>query len=227
MLETLRTYALGRLDDSGTGEDARRRHAAYLADLAQAAWLGMRGPDQASWFARLDREQDNIRGALDWAIRHDASVAQRIAGYVGWFWWLRNDWSEGERWLHGALDAPGIPSPDLTSRTQAMLALLLQDEARFDRADETARRALAEAQAAGGEPLCLARLALAAVAGRGGDLDQAFILLDRVEVDGDPWMGATSNMIRAQLFSPTDRKSMRAAASRAISGFTAIGDRWG
>jgi len=227
MLETLRTYALERLDSSGTSADARLRHAAYVAGLAEAAWVGVRGPQQANWFARLDREHDNIRAALDWAAQHDASVAQRIAGYLGWFWWVRNDWSDGERWLRRALDAPGMSSPPLTVRTRAMLALLLHDQSRFDSAEQAAREALAEAQEAGGEPLWLARLVLAVVVGRRGDLDQAVDLLDRAEADGDAWGGAACDLVRAQLLADTDRIAMRVAADRAVDRFTALGDRWG
>jgi predicted ATPase len=227
MLETLRQYAQGRLDDSGTTEDARIHHATFVADLAESAWLGMRGPDQESWFGRLDREHDNIRGALDWAVRHDASIAQRIAGNLGWFWWLRSDWVEGERWLHGALGAPGSSSPALTARTRAMHALLLQDKGQIASATEAARQALADALEAGGEPLWLARLILAAVVGRAGDLHQAFDLLQAAEAGGDRWVNAVSDLIRAQLLSTTDREAMRAAANRAISAFTSLGDRWG
>jgi predicted ATPase len=227
MLETLRTYALGRLDSSGTSADARLRHAAYVAGLAESAWVGVRGPEQGNWFPRLDREHDNIQAALDWAAQHDASIAQRITGYVGWFWWLRNNWFDGERWLRRALEAPGVSSPPLTVRTRAMLALLLQDESRFGEAEQAADQALADAQEAGGEPLWLARLVLAAVVGRRGDLDRAIDLLDRAEADGDAWAGAACDLVRAQLLSVTDREAMRAAAARAIARFTAVGDRWG
>jgi predicted ATPase len=227
MLETLRTYALEQLDTSGTGEDARRRHAAYVANVAESAWTGVRGPDQANWFARLDREHDNIRAALGWAVQHDTSIAQRIAGYIGWFWWLRSDWSDGERWLRRALEAPGVSSGPLTARGRAMLALLLQDGGRFDDADAAARQAVADAREAGGEVLWLAQLILAGIAGRRGDLDEALDLLDQAEAAGDPWVLAACDMVRAQLYSVTDQAAMRAAAHRALSGFTALGDRWG
>jgi predicted ATPase len=227
MLETLRSYAVERLDASGDAEDARRRHAAYVAGLAESSWHGVRGPDQASWLAGLDREHDNIRGALGWAVRNDASIAQRIAGYAGWFWSLRSDWSEGDGWLCRALEAPGAASPALTARVQAMLALLLQDEGRFDDADAAARQALAEAQGAGGEVLWLAQLILAGIAGRSGDVEEALGLLDRVAAAGDPWASAAADMARAQLYSITDRAALRSAAHRALAGFAAVGDRWG
>ena len=75
LLETLRAYALDRLGHGEEWEDAHRRHAEYLADLAEAAWIGLRGPDQSEWFARLDREHDNMRAALGWAVGRDATLA--------------------------------------------------------------------------------------------------------------------------------------------------------
>ena len=125
------------------------------------------------------------------------------------------------------LGRAGVSSPPFTARTRTMLALLLQDEARFGSAEEAAHEALADAHAAGGEPLWLARLIAAGIAGRRGDLEPAFDLLASAEADGDAWAGAATDMIRAQLYSVTDRLAMRAAADRAVTRFAALGDRWG
>lgn len=47
MLETLRRYALERLDEAGQQEDTHRRHAEHVAAPVEAGWTGMRGPARA------------------------------------------------------------------------------------------------------------------------------------------------------------------------------------
>jgi DNA-binding CsgD family transcriptional regulator len=87
MLETIREYALARLEASGEAQALRRRHAAYFLALAEEAAPELQGPRQVAWFDRLAREHDNVRAALQWlterAERGDAEAAQqglRLAG---------------------------------------------------------------------------------------------------------------------------------------------------
>jgi predicted ATPase len=227
LLETLRAYAVDRLRDGEEWEDAHRRHAEYIADLAEAAWIGLRGPDQSEWFARLDLEHDNVRAALGWAVGRDATLAHRVAAHLGWFWWLRGHAEEGENWLRAALDTPGHPPPPLAARARAMLALLLGERGQPAAAEKTAREALSDAQNADGEPLTLARLILALTLGRRGEFDEASELLDLAEAHDDMWGQAASDVVRAALLAALDRSALRPVASRAVDRFAAIGDRWG
>ena len=71
LLETLRQYALERLDDVGRTEEHRRRHAEHYATFAEAAGPGLEGPDEAAWFPRFDAELDNLRAAVAWALDAD------------------------------------------------------------------------------------------------------------------------------------------------------------
>jgi predicted ATPase len=228
LLETLRAYALERLRDHGEEwEDAHRRHAEYMADVAEAAWIMLRGPEQSDWFARLDREHDNVRAALGWAVTRDGALAQRIAAYMGWFWWLRGHAEEGENWLRAALDTRGYPPPPLAARTRAMLALLLGERGHAADAEKTAREALSDAQTDDGEPLTLARVVLALTLARRGKFDDAVELLDLAEADGDPWSRAASDVVRAALLAAHDRTALRPVALRAVERFSSLGDRWG
>jgi non-specific serine/threonine protein kinase len=107
MLETIREYGLEQLDRGHGGEAARRRHAAYLLGLAEAADAKLRGPEQGGWLSRLECESDDFRAAMRWAIDHDeATTALRLTGALHWFWFLHGHCSEGRRWLEEALRLP-------------------------------------------------------------------------------------------------------------------------
>ena len=82
LLETLRQYALERLEDTGQTEEHRRRHAEHYAGFAEAAGPGLEGPDEAAWFLRFDADLDDLRAAVAWALdaptRADAELGLRI-----------------------------------------------------------------------------------------------------------------------------------------------------
>ena len=68
MLETIREYALERLEESGEAEAMRERHAGYFLALAEAAEPELLGSRQSEWLNRLDVEHDNLRTALAWSL---------------------------------------------------------------------------------------------------------------------------------------------------------------
>ncbi len=104
MLGTIREFGWEQLAHTAESQAARRAHAAYYLALAEDAEQKLTGADQKNWFQRLDREQDNLRAALQWAIeQHESELAQRLAGALQPFWFRRGYWSEGRRWLEEAL----------------------------------------------------------------------------------------------------------------------------
>jgi predicted ATPase/transcriptional regulator with XRE-family HTH domain len=104
MLETLREFALARLVEEGEAEAAQRAHAEYFLDLAERAEPELTGPAQAAWLARLDAEQDNLRGALTWTLRErNERASLRLAGALWWNWEIRGQYAEGQSWLERAL----------------------------------------------------------------------------------------------------------------------------
>jgi predicted ATPase len=110
MLETLRDYARERLAASGEADTLARRHLAHYTALAEAAAPELEGPAQRAWLARLEREHDNCRAALRWALDHPtpATVEHglRLADGLGWFWVLRGHVREAGAWLDRLLAAP-------------------------------------------------------------------------------------------------------------------------
>ena len=69
MLETVRSYALERLQQASEESGARARHVAHYLALAEAARLQLVGPGQAEWLGHLDRERENLLYVHDWCGR--------------------------------------------------------------------------------------------------------------------------------------------------------------
>ncbi|MEP7358117.1 MAG: AAA family ATPase, partial [Anaerolineales bacterium] len=107
MLETIRDYMQEKLAQAGELEAVQNRHLAYYVTMAEAAELGLRRPRQVHWLNRLDRERDNVRAALTWAVKsNEADLAIRLAGALTYYWRIREYRLEGYRWLKAALELP-------------------------------------------------------------------------------------------------------------------------
>jgi len=148
MLETIRHYALELLQRTGDCADARRRHASYYADFAEAAGGQLRGPRHVAALSRLSAEHDNLRAALAWALdtRQDGPAADpaadadrtatgvRLANALGQFWYQHGHAGEGRRWLERAVamtpDQAGAPLARLAHK----LALLLRQQGELEAA---------------------------------------------------------------------------------------------
>jgi non-specific serine/threonine protein kinase len=111
LLETIRQYAHEKLVEAGEVERLRGRHLVYFLALAEEAEPAMRGPEAPDFMDRLEREHDNLRAALEWALSDPTSdAALRLSGALAWFWWARSHHTEGRRWLTRALSARPDPS---------------------------------------------------------------------------------------------------------------------
>ena len=90
MLETIRRYALEHLAASEAAESSARGHFDYYLALAEQIEPELRGAAQIAWLRRLEREHDNLRTALQWAIDSaQAELGLRLAGALWRFWWAR------------------------------------------------------------------------------------------------------------------------------------------
>jgi predicted ATPase/class 3 adenylate cyclase len=107
MLETIREYALERLEASGEAEQLRERHADAFTELAEEARGELGGPQRADWEARLETELPNIRAALAWASEHRPELLHRLARSLRVFWNTHGYLREGRSWLERAL-ATGV-----------------------------------------------------------------------------------------------------------------------
>lgn len=106
LLETIREYAQERLEERGELDGLRERHAGWYLAFAEEAARELRGAGQATWLARLDRERDNLRAALQWAQqRGKEDLGLRLAIALSRFWKIRGHLTEGQHWLTELLAA--------------------------------------------------------------------------------------------------------------------------
>jgi predicted ATPase/class 3 adenylate cyclase len=122
MLETIREYGLERLSKSGEEPVIRRRYAEHWIEFAEKALEVLAQADQATWTQRLERDHDNFRSALSWALRSgEAELGLRLAVALTDFWRLGSQVREGRRWLDELLALPAAAGITLL-RARALTA---------------------------------------------------------------------------------------------------------
>ena len=115
MYETIREFALERLDESGEADMIRDRHAEYFLELAERAERNLideslvrLGP----WHRQMEAELDNFRAALDrFEANGEGGSACRMVGALAWFWEQRGQFGEGRRLVERALAAHDDRTP--------------------------------------------------------------------------------------------------------------------
>jgi predicted ATPase/Tfp pilus assembly protein PilF len=119
LLFVLREYALEKLNASTEQATYCQHHAQYYLTFAEEAEQGLLGSQQVDWLTRLDQDHDNLRAALDWAVRHDSELALRLGNALYRFWQIRGHISEARRWFEQILTIqPDHPTADLAQGWQ-------------------------------------------------------------------------------------------------------------
>jgi predicted ATPase len=120
MLQTIRDYANDRLTASPEADEIAQRHAGWILTLFQESAPQLYGRDQTDRLRALDREQPNLRAALDHAVRAgDRTFALRLLAACWNCWYLRGHYAEGSRDSTPRCPSPNrsTPSSDATSST--------------------------------------------------------------------------------------------------------------
>jgi predicted ATPase len=125
MLEPIREYALEQLAARGEIEAQQRAHASYYLALAEAAAAQWDTPTAEALIRQLDRENDNLRAALQWTRDGgDHTIGLRLAGALRKFWQSRGLISEGRAWLAALLARAdmNVDAAGMVARLQATQA---------------------------------------------------------------------------------------------------------
>ena len=108
MLQTIRDFAVERLEESGEARLIRDRHLAAFIALAQEAQPQLFGPKRKEWLDRLEEDHDNFRAALECAVTTgNAQQAMRLSAAFWRFWQMRGHLHEGRRQMEHVLAMPG------------------------------------------------------------------------------------------------------------------------
>ncbi len=232
LLETMREYAAERAEAAEVAGATRQRHAEHFLAFAEQADPEFRGPRNAEWIDRMEREHDNLRAALTFLIgTGQGEPALRLAAITSRLWIQRGYLSEGRDWLEAALALEG-PSP---SRARALRRLAIHscEVGAIDRAASSAGEALELDRAAGdGRGVAESAGILADVAAHRGDLETAGAMYEeavaQARAAGDERELAISlyNLANVRHLQGADTEA-EALFEEAQSGFRALGDALG
>lgn len=108
LLETIREYALERLEQSGEREVTQRRHAQFYMRFAREVERHLSGREQKLWLERLDHASANLLAALRWVVAaQEATLALQLVGSMVSFIQLRSSLNEARNWFEEALALDG------------------------------------------------------------------------------------------------------------------------
>ena len=112
MLETIREYALEKLEASGEETLTKRAHAAYCLVLAEEEATEQIGAERSEWLERFASEHDNFRAALEWLTETgDAEWGLRLGTALFRYWEIREYLAEGRDRLGRLLKLAGAATP--------------------------------------------------------------------------------------------------------------------
>jgi non-specific serine/threonine protein kinase len=125
MLESIRAYALMKLDEAGEREDMCRRHAHCMVRMVESVELKLFGPEQVEVLRAHKNNLDNIRAAFTWLMDDaDYGSALQMAGALRRFWQTRSHVGEGRMWLSHMLSHKEMAPIDMRARAVFTAAVL-------------------------------------------------------------------------------------------------------
>ena len=233
MLETVRQYGMDRLRQSGEEGSIRGEHLDWMLSLSERAESEWRGPNQATWLQRIDRDLDSIRAALDWTkgdlARTDAGL--RIATALWLFWLVRGQHAEGRMWLDALLSA-GSGASSLRGKAFNVAGLLAYTQGETSTALRLLEQSLAMGKEVGDEAgVALSLLRLGIGAYYHGDLPRAVAVLEdslsRYRAMGDPVGTHIALYELAEMLSYTgEHARSRQLHEEGLAIKRQLGDRW-
>jgi predicted ATPase len=153
MLETLKEFAVERLQESGEQSEFRNRHAEWALRLAEEAEPHLEGrAEQAIWLDMLEPERDNLRTASA-TLRElgRAGDSLRLATALWRLWHMRGPISEGKHIIAAALESSPPNASLERARGVRVLAAFHYAAGEWQEAAAYAEQALELSRLAGNE----------------------------------------------------------------------------
>jgi predicted ATPase/class 3 adenylate cyclase len=109
LLFVIREFAKERLAEDDDERSVRRRHAEFMIDVLREAEPELFGPDRPARLDELEREHDNVRSAIHWAIdAGETRIALGLASGCWRFWQMRGHLLEARERIDEVLAMPGV-----------------------------------------------------------------------------------------------------------------------
>ena len=177
MLETVRAFAMERLEAEGELVTARNLHAHYFAGVATHAGKLLHGPGEAEGHAMLMAVRDDLRTAFEWAIVSGRwTDAARIVTSVPWERVGRSLQWDLSRWATRLLAEDPPLDVALLTRLHAVATIGHWLAGESEQAHDVGRRALELADKADQEVYVETALAVAWMLWEAGDIAEAAAL---------------------------------------------------
>ena len=149
MLETIREYALERLEESRFATAARQAHASYFRSFAEQSESAYFGPSEGLCLDLLEQDYANLRAAIEWTLEaRELEVGLTLGGALWRFLFHRDHLGEGRDLLRRLLRAADdtdrvVPSPIMAKALFAAASLAVwQGDSPAGRADAESSVAL-------------------------------------------------------------------------------------
>lgn len=182
MLETIREYALEKLQAHGETKGTKRAHAAYCLVLAEEESASQASPEGTEWLERFALEHNNFRAALEWLTQTgDADWGLRLGTALFRFWEIREYFEEGRDRLAMLLSLEGATAPT-KARSRALFAagVLAGEQGDYDAAIHSISESQRIAQRLGDSTgVAVSLNALAVFARERGDITLANTLFEQ------------------------------------------------
>lgn len=144
MLETIREYALERLEASNEESAIRRAHAAYCLVLAEEGNPELSAEERARWLERCDLEIDNFRSALDWLFENrELDWGLRLCMALFRYWDMREHLLEGRGRLETILRLASPGHAKERAKVCIFLGALTTTQGDFPAAEHFLKQSLA------------------------------------------------------------------------------------
>ena len=232
MLETIREYALEKLETSGEEALTRRAHAAYYLVLAEEKATEQSGAEGAEWLERFEFEHDNFRAALESLTETgDVEWGLRLGTALFRFWEIREYLAEGRDRLGRLLKLAGAAVPT-KAHARALFAagVLAREQGDYPSAETLISQSQAIASQLGDKTsVAISLNALAVFARDRGDLAIARALFEeslvlwRESGDQKAVARAVSNLANV-LKLQGDYGSARSLYAESLAIFRGLGD---